>query len=101
MPSSWGAEDPLEIVYRYTAPADLTVQVDISASPSDKSEDGVTIALERNGEALTREIIAEPDMLRADGIVLAAGDRLDVVLGPNGNSNGDHTDLRITLRSAP
>ena len=101
VPSSWGAEDPLEIVYRYTAPADLTVQVDISASPSDKSEDGVTIALERNGEALTREIIAEPDMLRADGIVLAAGDRLDVVLGPNGNSNGDHTDLRITLRSAP
>ncbi|MGR3802521.1 hypothetical protein [Marinibacterium profundimaris] len=100
VPSAWGPEDPLEIVHRYTAPADLTLDVEISARPSSASEDGVSIALERNGEVLSHDVLTGPRQLGLTSVNLHAGDVLDVVLGPNGNSAGDHTDLRITLRRA-
>ncbi|WP_428926309.1 hypothetical protein [Marinibacterium sp. SX1] len=99
-PSAWGPDDPLEIVYRYTAPADLLVEVEIGAAPSEASEDGVTLALERDGRELSRRLLTRPDRLGARAVPLRAGQVLDIVLGPNRNATGDHTDLRITLRRA-
>ncbi|MBB94182.1 MAG: hypothetical protein CML68_06240 [Rhodobacteraceae bacterium] len=99
VPSAWGPEDPLEIVHRYTAPADQSVDVEISVEPSSASEDGITIAMERGGVELSRLHLVRAQRLGARDVALKAGETLDIVLGPNVNSAGDHTRLRITLRS--
>ncbi|MEM8728772.1 MAG: hypothetical protein AAGF79_02550 [Pseudomonadota bacterium] len=101
VPSTWGAEDPLDIVYRYTAPAAQIVVVEILAAPSAQSDDGITLALERNGEVLTQLLIRSAEQLVIPDIPLEAGDVFDIALGPNANSTGDHTDLRVTIRRTP
>jgi len=99
-PSAWGADDPLDVVHRYTSTAAQRVSIVIQAAPSDTSTDGVTIKIVLNGKLLDAHIVTSAQKINLEGIGLAEGDRLDVLLGPNMSPEGDWTQLRITVFEA-
>ncbi len=99
-PSAWGADDPLAVVHRYTATGPATVSVVIQAVPDALSADGVTIKTMLNGKLLDAQIVVGPQKINLNGIQLAEGDHLDVLLGPNMTPEGDWTRLRITILDA-
>lgn len=99
-PSAWGPDDPLAVVHRYTATAPQRVSVVIQAAPDAGSTDGVTIKTVLNGKLLDAQIVTEDQKINLNGISLAAGDQLDVQLGPNMTPEGDWTQLRITILDA-
>jgi hypothetical protein len=99
-PSAWGADDPLSVVHRYTSTVAQRVSVVIQAAPGETSTDGVTIEIVLNGKLLDGHTITSAQKINLEGIVLAEGDHLDVLLGPNLTPEGDWTQLRITVFEA-
>lgn len=100
-PSAWGPDDPLEVVYRYTAPEAETVTVEVAATPSDASTDGVILTLAHNDRPLAEVLLTEAGTLVSDPVALDPGDTLDAILGPNADATGDDTRIRVTVRTAP
>ncbi len=96
-PSSWGAEDPLDVVYRYISPSAQRVRIIVSIEPSEDSEDGVHISLRRNRDTQNQRHVTSSERLIFKNIALEEGDEMDVVLGPNQNARGDFTRLRVTV----
>jgi hypothetical protein len=95
------ASGPLNVVYRYRVAQSQRVDLRVSLTPSDQSEDGVTLSVLKNGAALDRRTVTGEETLRWDAMALQRGDMLEFVIGPGDTARGDVTRLRVTLlRSA-
>jgi len=97
MPSSWGADDPFEIVYRYVSPNAQRSRVSVTIAPSEESADGVLISVRLNQKIEHQVAVTSEKTLVFENIALGQSDKLDVVLGPNRNSEGDFSTLRVTI----
>lgn len=97
MPSSWGADDPFEIVYRYVSPNAQSSRVSVTIAPSEESADGVLISVRLNQKIEHQVAVTSEKTLVFENIALGQSDKLDVVLGPNRNSKGDFSTLRVTI----
>lgn len=91
-----GGRTPTEIVHRYTAPADGAVDVTASVAPPAQSQDGIAITVALNGNTLAATTTTKRyDFV--ERLELAAGDELDIAVGPNGTHRGDATRYRIRI----
>ncbi|MCB1337138.1 MAG: hypothetical protein KDK10_06695 [Maritimibacter sp.] len=91
-------EGPVEIVHAFTAPEAMNVAVEAALTPSSGTSDGVTLTLLKNGAELTRvSVVGASDLTHPD-VHLAAGDLLEIVVGPGASAEGDTSDYRFTLR---
>jgi len=93
---SRGPRGPMEIVHRYTAPADLSATLDLSLALSDRSEDGVRVTVTAGDVLLLDTPITEPFVRRLP-VSLAAGATLDIAVGPGDSSTGDVVTYRFIL----
>lgn len=91
---------PIDILYRYRADAPARVDAAIWVSPSARSEDGVTVTLRLNGQALAKERVRTAKWVTVPNLSLRRGDLVDVALGPNENDAGDYAQFRVQLREA-
>jgi len=96
-PSMWDGV-PAEIVHAFTAPEAMVAELEAELAPSDESSDGVTLTLTRNRAALAETVIRTPFRKTFPPVVLAAGDVLEIVVGPGAAPHGDASDYRFTLR---
>lgn len=93
------------IVERFTAQKADHLSITGHWNVSDKSADGVDLAILLNGKAIYGTTIYNPQNgnildLTLDHISVAAGDTIDFVLGTNKSSvGGDLTERRIIIRS--
>lgn len=100
VPSSWGPDDPLSVVYRYDTSAPREVDLRVEVAPDAGSSDGVLVTVRHEGRVLSKTVISTPTTVRSDGVALGAGESLEVILGPNRSAEGDHTRWRVTVLSA-
>ncbi|MFN3209547.1 MAG: hypothetical protein ACE369_11215 [Roseovarius sp.] len=100
VPSSWGPDDPLSIVYRYEADTQRDVDIRVEVAPDTASTDGVLVTLLHEETVLSRTVVTEPVTVREDALRLDAGERVEVLLGPNISAEGDHTRWRVTISGA-
>lgn len=94
-PAGTGAA-PVRAVWRYVAPAAQAADVGACLSKG-ANGDGVDVTIARNGKPLWTGILTAmlaPAPIRVD---LAAGDRLDLVVGPNQTAGGDSFNVRMVL----
>ena len=99
-PSSWGAEDPLEIVHLFTADRAALIDLEIEVAPSEASDDGISLDVTHNGRSLLRAKVHGAERLIVSAVAIEADDRLAVILGPNANANGDDTRFRVRVLEA-
>ena len=92
------AAHPVEIVHRWTAPEPMRVALTARFDVAARSEDGITVALTRNGEEIAAEESSGVIEIAPPPMPLAAGDVLEIAVGPGGSAAGDVTEYRITLR---
>ena len=97
VPSSWGEADPLEIVYQYQSSERQTLLARVWVEPESTTDDGVSITVSLNDKSLFRDVLTHAKALSFSGIQVNPGDIVEVALGPNSNSHGDASGLRITL----
>lgn len=97
VPSLWG-EGPVEVVHAFRAKEDMAVRLDAMLAPSPESADGVVLILRKSGATLARQPVRRSSEISAPRIDLAAGDVLEIAVGPGVNSDGDSTRYRFTLR---
>ncbi len=91
------ASGPLDVVYRYRVRRSQAVDLRVSLTPSDRSEDGVVLSVLKNGAALDQRTVTGTETLQWDALALQRGDVLEFVIGPGGTARGDVTRLRVTL----
>lgn len=87
---------PSDIVHRWQADADRTVDVAAVFRPSQRSRDGITVSVLLNGETIAAETVTDSFRFEQQ-LRLAAGDRLDFVVGAGANHQGDGTRYRIRI----
>ncbi|MDS9468920.1 hypothetical protein RGQ15_15240 [Paracoccus sp. MBLB3053] len=93
--------NPVEIVHRYVADTKRVVALEASWNPSERSQDGVEITVLLNGKVLEhKSSVRDRYSVALPEIPMWRGARLDIVVGPGGNSSGDVTEYRIVLREA-
>ncbi len=93
-----GKDAPVFVVHRFRAKQNMTVAIAANFTPDDNSEDGVSVQIRLNDRLLgERTGKAAYDFSQA-ALDLNKGDRLEFIVGPNGNAAGDVTNYRITLR---
>lgn len=97
VPSAWD-NGPLKIVHRYAVPREGPLRLDIFLDPGDDSRDGIDLEILLNGARLDRRIITGAGTTTLPHLTVAAGDLIDVIVGPNGDAKGDSSDIRITVR---
>lgn len=90
------AAGPIEVVHRWTAPAAGAVTVEARLAPAERSEDGVEATLTLNGQVLEARTVTGAAVLRHD-LTLAAGDRVELSVGPGATARGDVTAFRLTI----
>lgn len=95
------AADPVEIVHRYVAPRDMGAALDLRLSTSERSEDGVTLSVTLNGAEVMAAAPARAQEVAGHPLRLAAGDLLEIAVGPGATARGDVAAYRITLREVP
>lgn len=99
LPSGSGSR-PVQIVHQYradqTGPVDLVVMLD----PAARSADGVRLQIDAGGARLADQVVTSAQTLRFDGVALAAGDLVDISVGPNDTAQGDVTGYRFQVFSA-
>lgn len=93
------AERPVEIVHRYVATEAMEVALEATFEVAERSDDGIAVRLLLNDEELETQSGKAAITMAPEAISLAAGDRLEIAVGPDGNANGDVTRYRITLRA--
>ena len=98
-PSMWDGV-PVEIVHAFTAPEAMTLALEARVAPSAETSDGVSFALLLGGAPLAETVVQSPAVLAPPPVTLAAGEVLEIVLGPGESPDGDATDFRFTLRRA-
>lgn len=99
LPSMWDGT-PAEIIHAFEAPEAMVVAVEAMVAPTSETTDGVVLTLRLNGAPLAEMTIPERTELTEPRIPLAAGDRLELVLGPGASAEGDSSTYRFTLRRA-
>lgn len=87
---------PIEVVHRWTAPVAGAVTVEARLAPAERSEDGVDATLKLNGRVLEARTVTGAAVLRHD-LMLAAGDRVELSVGPGATARGDVTAFRLTI----
>jgi hypothetical protein len=88
--------NPMRAVLRYTSPK--AQQVDLEACFSKAvSGDGVDYRIDRNGVKVAGGILVDRAALHALQLNLAAGDRVDLIFGPNLTYGGDSFSYRAIL----
>lgn len=97
MPSSWGAQDPLEIAWRFRAEAPERLRLSVEATPDPESRDGMTLSLWRDGNAIEARDLEGKTTRRTPCLDLAPGATLEARLGPKGDAHGDGADIRIRV----
>ena len=98
-PSMWDGV-PVEIVHAFTAPEAMTLALEARVAPYAETSDGVSFALLLGGAPLAETVVQSPAVLAPPPVTLAAGEVLEIVLGPGESPDGDATDFRFTLRRA-
>ena len=89
-------KDGIRAVVRYTAPAAATVDVSACLTKAAKG-DGVDWRLEHNGSVIQSGVMTGKLTLNGIAVTLAAGDRIDLSVGPNAASGGDSFEYRVEL----
>lgn len=88
------ASGPIDIVTRYRAPHSVLLTPELRLTPW---EGGATLSVLLNGDAILSPQNVTEGSLTLPPLRMAAGDALDVVIGPNGSGGG--TNLRVILRA--
>ncbi|WAJ29169.1 glycosyl hydrolase [Antarcticirhabdus aurantiaca] len=88
--------DPNRPVVRYTAPAAQSVTLSACFAKEEKG-DGVEVEIRRNDEVLRSETVTSDLSFDDLALDLQAGDRLDLVVGPNKENGGDVLRYRLRL----
>ncbi|MBY6005216.1 glycoside hydrolase family protein [Salipiger bermudensis] len=96
VPGMRGGE-PIEIVHRYVAAEAGRVDLTGSLSVNRRSEDGVSLRVTRGEEVLYEASGTDPVELELAGLELAAGEAIELAVGPNGSPKGDVTSYRFTV----
>lgn len=89
---------PVEIVHRYVASSSGTVLLKADFRPGERSEDGISVGVTIDGVPVFHDVGKGRIAIAALPLELSRGSRLEIVVGPNGTSNGDLTDYTIRLR---
>jgi hypothetical protein len=95
-PAGTGAA-PMRAIVRYTAPVAQSVELNACLNKSAATGDGVDYRVEHNGRLLSSGVLVSANAIRALRLQLAAGDRVDLVVGPNQTYGGDSFNYRVTL----
>lgn len=95
-PAGTGAA-PMRAVVRYTAPIAQSVELNACLSKSAATGDGVDYRVEHNGRLYSSGVLVSTNTIRSLRLDLAAGDRVDLVFGPNQTYGGDSFNYRATL----
>ncbi|WP_141134365.1 hypothetical protein [Jannaschia aquimarina] len=90
-------DDPVEILHRYVAETDQVLDLAASFAAAARSADGIRVRVTRGEEILADIVDREPIELAMNAVELAAGQTLDIAVGPNLTPRGDVTRYRITL----
>lgn len=99
LPSGGGA-NPVQIVHTYQTDTPQSVDLVLRLAPVARSEDGVRSQVRANGAQLADQIVTADKTITLKGIALAAGDRIEISVGPNGTARGDVTDYRFQVFAA-
>lgn len=97
---SFGPRGGVEIVHRFEAPRDLELAVEVMLEPDAASTDGVELRLEVEGRSLGVKPVTARMVDVIGPVRLAAGETLDIIVGPGGSPEGDASLYRFTLREA-
>ena len=89
---------PVEVVHRYSADRRIGLSVKALWAVRTDQGDGVSISVTLNGHKLATWSGKGAHSYVSKPLILKTGDQLDFNVGQNGNSVGDVTDYRITLR---
>ena len=97
----WGAHPDVgcDAVRRYTAQADGRHVVDVAAAQTATGGDGVTVAVERDGEVLLSSPIDDTNTgieQRLD-LDMVAGDTIDFVVAAGADSSFDGTEFTVVI----
>jgi len=93
------AENPVEVVHRYTVPRDMVVDIHALWSLRPDMGDGVTVKVTLNAQPLAAELLRNSFAYNARRLALAKGDILEFAVGPNGNATGDLVDYHIRIQN--
>ncbi|SDL15966.1 hypothetical protein [Aliiruegeria lutimaris] len=96
LPAGSGAR-PFEIVHRYVAMQDGPVRVQIALAPLSQSADGLRLGLLKNGEPVFEKVVVRPSEIDHGPLELRAGDEVEIVVGPNGTTQGDDSRYRFRI----
>jgi len=96
-PSMWNGV-AAEIVHAFTAPEAMVLSVEARVAPTPESSDGVVISFRHNDAQLAATTVRDATGVTLPGVALAAGDVLEIVVGPGPEPNGDDSNYRFTLR---
>ena len=95
------------IVERFTATAAGRIEIKGHWDVKDSSEDGIVLLVKHNGSLLLEQTIFDPETghvfdLALRGVTVQAGDTIDFIVTPRGNSRGsDLTDRWIGIYEVP
>ncbi len=98
-PSIWDGA-PAEIVHAFTAPEAMALRVEAELAPAPDSTDGVVLKVRAGDRLLADRVVRAPERLTLPPVTLAAGEVLEIVLGPGASAEGDTSDYRFTLKRA-
>ena len=97
----WGAHPDVgcDAVRRYTAPADGTYVVDVTAAQTATGGDGVTVTVERGDAVLLSELIdaTNTTVEQRLEVDMVAGDTIDFVVAAGGDSSFDATEFTVLI----
>ncbi len=91
----------VDIVHRFTATEDMQITLLAEFKVPARSEDGIAVSVVLNGKTTFDAAGKDPIIVDDLTMTLKAGDQVEVIVGPNGSSDGDLTDYRISLMRAP
>lgn len=95
-PGGTGAA-PIRTVMRYTAPGTQSLDLWACWSKSATTGDGIDYTINVNGVARAKGVTTTRTALGAIPLDLVAGDKVDVVVGPNQTYGGDSYNYRVSL----
>ncbi|PIE06991.1 MAG: hypothetical protein CSA74_09430 [Rhodobacterales bacterium] len=98
-PSVWDGA-PAEIVHAFTAPEAMAVSVEAEVAPGPESAAGVALTVRAGDRLLVETVVQGPGRLTLPPVMLAAGEVLEIVLGPGASGEGSAEGYRFTLRRA-
>lgn len=87
---------PVRAVVRYTAPTAIKAEM-VACLSKKPAGDGVDVEVIRNGTEIHRAVVTQRTVIEGLKIDLAAGQTLDVSVGPNRDAGDDALSYRVRL----